>query len=483
MKLSELIQDIPVISKRMEKDPDIAAVTKDSRSVRENTLFFATAKSDQYIADAREKGAPALVTDKDTNQPFPAVLEVSDVTRALGKMAARLNGFPSRKMHVAGITGTNGKTTTTYLIESILKCARKKPGVIGTISYRYDGKELPAGNTTPGAAEIQGLLKDMEDVRVTNVIMEVSSHALDQRRVESIDFDVAIFTNLTHDHLDYHGDFEHYKAAKKMLFEDYLQSSSKKNRYAIINIDDPGVLGFVINVPVETLSFSTRGYADAYLEHYNEDITGLTLDISLMNHKVSLRSPLIGLFNASNILAAALYGITANIPVEQIKEGIEKIEGVPGRLERIKNDRGVSAFVDYAHTPDALRNVLALLKNLKKGRLIVVFGCGGDRDKIKRPIMGSIASQFADISIITSDNPRGENPAAIIDEIRKGFNGDPHAVIENRRDAIREAVRLARENDVLLVAGKGHENYQIIGGNTYHFSDRETLEEAFNVAP
>jgi UDP-N-acetylmuramoyl-L-alanyl-D-glutamate--2,6-diaminopimelate ligase len=293
---------------------------------------------------------------------------------------------------------------------------------------------------------------------------------------------VGIFTNLTHDHLDYHGDFEHYKAAKKLLFEDYLRSSSKEKKYAILNIDDPVVREFTLEAPVETLSYSTKGYADAHLIQYDEDIDGLKLDISLMGKKISIASPLLGMFNASNIFASMLYGVTTNIPYEKIKEGIEKVEGVPGRLERVKNARNVSIFIDYAHTPDALDNVLTLLNHLKKGRLIVVFGCGGDRDTTKRPVMGGIATNRADFAIITSDNPRSEDPLRIIEDIKKGINGKPHKVIENRKDAIFEAVKLAGENDVLLVAGKGHEDYQIIGNNRYHFSDREVIEEALNVA-
>ncbi len=462
---------------------DITGITKDSRMVKEGDLFFATNKSSAYLYDALARGARALITDHETNRPFPSIIVVDDVARAMGHVASKFNGYPSKHMHITGITGTNGKTTTAYLIESILRAARKEAGVIGTISYRYDGNILKADNTTPGVAETHKLLKDMYASKMKYVVMEVSSHALDQRRVESVEFDVGIFTNLTHDHLDYHGDFEHYKAAKKLLFEDYLKGSPKERRFAILNIDDPSVREFAIDAPIETLSYSVKGYADAHLIRYREDIGGLTLDIVLMDKKVSLVSPLIGVFNASNILASTLYGVTTHISYDKIKEGIESLEGVPGRLERIKNNRGISIFVDYAHTPDALKNVLTLLNHLKKGRLIVLFGCGGDRDVKKRPIMGGIASRLADLAIITSDNPRSEDPARIIEDIKKGLNGTTsYTIIENRKDAIFEAVKLARENDVLLVAGKGHEDYQIIHGSTYHFSDRETIEESLNVA-
>jgi UDP-N-acetylmuramoyl-L-alanyl-D-glutamate--2,6-diaminopimelate ligase len=482
VKLSDLIHDISPVSVKGNAAIDIAGIAKDSRIVQEGFMFFATSKSSFYIDDALKRGASVLVTDNDTDKPFPVTITVTDVSRAVGRVASCFNGFPSKRMHVAGITGTNGKTTISYLIESILRNVGRQAGVIGTVSYRYNGHVLKAENTTPGAIEIHSLMKDMHASKVKNVVMEVSSHALDQRRVEGVEFDVGIFTNLTHDHLDYHGDFEHYLAAKKLLFEDYLRGSSKEKKYAILNIDSPVVREFTLEAPTETLSYSAKGYADAHLIQHSEDIDGLKLDISLMGKKISVASPLIGAFNASNILASMLYGVTINMPHEKIKEGIERLEGVPGRLERVKNLRNVVIFIDYAHTPDALNNVLTLLSRLKKGRLIVVFGCGGDRDTTKRPVMGGIATEHADLAIITSDNPRSEDPLRIIEDIKKGINGKPHRVIENRKDAIFEAVRFAGDNDVLLVAGKGHEDYQIIGNNTYHFSDREVIEEALNVA-
>ncbi len=482
VKLSDLIRSISPIDVKGETTIDISGIAKDSRMVQEGYMFFATGKSGPYIDDALRRGARVLVTDAESEKPFICTVVVPDVARTIGRVASSFNNFPSKNMHITGVTGTNGKTTITYLIESILRASGKQAGIIGTISHRYDDKVLKAENTTPGAIEIQELMKDMLALKVKYVVMEVSSHALDQRRVEGVEFDVGIFTNLTHDHLDYHGDFEHYKEAKKLLFEDYLKVSSKKKKYAILNIDDPVVREFILESPVETLSYSTKGYADANLMRCDEDIDGLKLDVSLMGKKVSISSPLLGMFNASNILASMLYGVATGIPHEKIREGIEKIEGVPGRLERIKNERNIPVFVDYAHTPDALKNVLTLLNELKKGQLIVVFGCGGDRDVTKRPVMGDIATSHADLAIITSDNPRSENPMRIIEDIKKGINGKPYKVIENRKEAIYEAVRLAGEKDVVLVAGKGHEDYQIIGANKYHFSDREVIKEALGVA-
>lgn len=481
MKLSELIKNIESSNVRGNTSLEITGITKDSRDVSNGSLFFSTAASSVYIKEALEGGAKAVVTDGEIDLPFDCVIRVGSVAKALGQAASKFYGHPSRKMHVTGITGTNGKTTVAYLIESILGAAGKKTGVIGTVSYRYDGKTLKAGNTTPGAREMNGLLHDMAETGVSHIITEVSSHALDQERVEGIDVDTAIFTNLTHDHLDYHKDFSSYVNAKKLLFEYYLPRSRKKKKIAIMNIDDPSIREFSIGMPVKMLSYSIKGFADACLLDYTESLAGLTLTISIPGKKIPIISPLIGMFNASNILAAALSGYVTGLPRQAIQEGIEKLSGVPGRLERVKNEKGISVFVDYAHTPDALTNVLTVLGRLKKGRLIVVFGCGGNRDIAKRPIMGETVSRFADHAIITSDNPRNEDPERIINEILKGFGKKPSRVIEDRREAILESISMAKENDVVLVAGKGHEDYQIIGNDILHFNDREVIEELLNV--
>jgi len=482
VRLDRLIRGMNTTAVRGDTSLEITGITKDSRSVSEGSLFFVTSASNAYIDDALKRGARAVVTDGDVHRPFACTVHVGDVAQALGEAASEFYGHPSRKMHVTGITGTNGKTTTTYLIESILDADGKRPGVIGTITYRYAGTTQKAGNTTPGASETNALLRDMMNAGTTHVVMEVSSHALHQGRIGGIDFDVAIFTNLTHDHLDYHGDFENYRASKKLLFEDYLARSKKKKRYAIMNIDDPSIREFAVTPPVTMFSYSTRGFADACLSSYSESIDGLTLTISLPGRKIPVVSPLIGMFNASNILAASLSGHVTGISPRAIKEGIEKLGGVPGRLERVANDRGISVFVDYAHTPDALESVLSLLGRLKKGRLVVVFGCGGNRDAAKRPLMGAIATRIADEAIITSDNPRNEDPARIIGDITKGLEGKAFKIIEDRREAIFEGIRMARSGDVLLVAGKGHEDYQVIGNTTVHFSDREVIEESLHVA-
>jgi len=483
MKLADLIKDMPVKTMTGDAGIEITGLTKDSRAVKEGSVFFVTKKSEPFVAEALKKGARVVVAERELGTTeAPRLILGEDVQALLGKMASRFYGMPSTRLHVTGITGTNGKTTTTFLIESMLKAAGMKGGVIGTISYRYGGLELKADNTTPGATEAHSLLKDMYESGVKFVAMEVSSHALDQKRVEGIEFDTGIFTNLTHDHLDYHGDIDSYKSAKALLFKRYLEQSSKEKRYAILNIDDPVVRDMIPGEPVKSLFYSLKEPTDGYLVDCKEDVRGLSLTLSLMGKSLSLRTPLVGRFNASNILASALYGLTIGMDLDTIKEGLEGLHGVPGRLERIKNEHGSAIFVDYAHTPDALKKVLEMLNRLKEGRLILVFGCGGDRDKAKRPVMGEIASHLADLTIITSDNPRSEEPLSIIEDIKKGFAGNSFKIMENRRDAIFEGVRMANKNDVLLVAGKGHEDYQIIGSKVFQFSDREVIEESLNVA-
>jgi UDP-N-acetylmuramoyl-L-alanyl-D-glutamate--2,6-diaminopimelate ligase len=482
MKVAELIAGLQVTGTRGDTDVEVVGITKNSRKVKEGYMFFSTDMNERYIEDAQKNGATVLVSEGTAKTTFACSVTTDDPKGLLGNVASRYYGYPSGTLHVIGITGTNGKTTTSYLIDSMLKSGGKDPGLIGTISYKVGGRTIKADNTTPGAEELHKLLQDIKMSGGEFVVMEVSSHALDQKRVEGVDFDTAIFTNLTHDHLDYHGTLENYRMAKKLFFTYYLKKSAKKEKCAILNADEPGWQELIPDPPVRTLTYSVRNSADAYLAAYKEDIGGLKLQISLMGTRISAESSLIGTFNISNILAASLAGLAAGLSLEQIVKGVESLEGVPGRLERVKNERGISLFVDYAHTPDALKQVLDLLNSLKKGKLILVFGCGGDRDKAKRSVMGNIASNFADYAIITSDNPRSEDPLKIIEDVRKGFKGNSYGIVENRRDAISEGIRMADSNDVLLIAGKGHEDYQIINNTILHFSDREVVEELLNVA-
>jgi UDP-N-acetylmuramyl-tripeptide synthetase len=484
MKLEELLAGLPVtmVSGGLSREQEVTGITKDSREVREGTMFFATGASKSFLQDALSKKASVIVSEEPLPGDIPCLVVAKDVRLILARAAARFYGFPSRRINVTGITGTNGKTTVSYLIESIVRSSGARAGVIGTISYRYRDHVLKRPNTTPESVEIQSLLADMASQDVGYAVMEVSSHALDQGRVEGVDFDCAIFTNLTHDHLDYHGDFEHYRQAKALLFHHCLKESTKEKKSALINIDDPSARSLIPAPPVTTLTYSTRGAADAYPTAISESIDGLTLELSVKGRKMRVATPLVGLFNVSNILPAALFGHGAGMSPDVISSGLSSLKGVPGRLERIRTDRAFRVFVDYAHTPDALEQTMKTLNRVRQGRLIVVFGCGGDRDRTKRPLMGRIASRLADFTIITSDNPRTEEPLSIIGEIKPGIAGNSFKVIEDRRTAITEAIAMAKEKDVVLVAGKGHEDYQIIGKVTYPFSDREVIEECLRVA-
>lgn len=482
MKLKELIKDIDMpVQVTGNVDVEIAGLTKDSRIVQKGFLFFSVGGSISFIKDAFDRGAAGIVSDKKYDYDFSCHIITENPEKLLGRLSAKFYGNPSDKLHVTGITGTNGKTTTTYIIESILKENGNSPGVIGTITHRYKGNVIKAENTTPGAEDLQRLLKDMYTAGVDHVVMEVSSHGLDQRRVEGIEFDDAIFTNLTHDHLDYHKDFTHYKDAKKLLFHYYLKESKKTYKHAILNLDDPVVNEFIPESPIKTLFYSLNKNTDAFVIDYAESIDGLNLHLSVCNERFYIKSHLIGFFNAYNILASCLFGIAGRISIESIKNGIERLESVPGRMERVKNSKGYYVFIDYAHTPDALTKAIGMLNRVKKGKLVVVFGCGGNRDTVKRPLMGDIATSLADFTVITSDNPRKEDPKKIIEDIKKGINGNNYKVVENRRDAIYEGIRMLKREDCLLIAGKGHEDYQIIGDEIFHFSDREVVEEILNV--
>lgn len=484
MKLKELLAGMPITTVKCGGpllEREVAGVTKDSREVREGCVFFATEASKPYLARVLEQKVAAVVSDELLPGDIPCMVVTEDVRLLLARMAAKLCGFPSRQLFVTGITGTNGKTTITYLAESIVRSGGKKAGVIGTISYRYNNHVLKASNTTPDSVDLQSLLRAMKDEGMDHAVMEVSSHALDQHRVEDVDFDCAIFTNLTHDHLDYHIDFSRYREAKALLFHRYLAQSVKERKYAIINIDDESAPYLTPSAPVRTLTYSVKGDADACLVGYKEALTGLTVEISIGGRHVTMSTPLLGLFNISNILAAVLFGQSAGLPLDVVVEGVESLPGVPGRLERVPSGRRAKIFVDYAHTPDALKKTIDTLNHVRAGKLIVVFGCGGDRDKTKRPVMGRIVSQLADFAVITSDNPRKEDPFTIMEEIRSGMAGSAFKVIESRRSAIEEALAMAGERDVVLVAGKGHEDYQIVGDVTHPFSDRTVIEECLDV--
>lgn len=412
-------------------------------------------------------------------------------------LAARLYGDPTKDRPLIGITGTNGKTTTSYLVEGILNAADLPAAVLGTISYRFGSTCIEASHTTPESTELQAIFRQLADAGAQAFVMEVSSHSLEQHRVDGCSFNVGVFTNLTRDHLDYHGSMEAYGAAKQRLFSELLVTGTGSElRRAVINSDDPAAPDFIRSAACPVITYGLADTADVRAVEIVSTVDGISGLLVIPEGRFPFRSRLVGSYNLSNILAAAATGVALGIAPDRIVAGIEQQKSAPGRLERVDNSYGVTCLVDYAHTGDALENVLSTLKQLATGKIITVFGCGGDRDNGKRPIMGRIAADYSDLAIVTSDNPRTEDPQRILDQIKAGITPlDLHAyaadelssglgvkgftVIENRREAIRLGVRLAQPGDILLLAGKGHEDYQIIGTTKHHFDDREEAVSAF----
>ncbi len=473
---------------------EITSISCDSRSIEKapipgtGPLFVALpgehVDGHLFIPKAVDAGAVAVLSEKELPSIGATQVIVPDVREALSRASDIFYGEPSMSVVTIGVTGTNGKTTTTYILESILRSAGFNPGVIGTINYRYNGKTLPAPHTTPQAPELQRTLKEMKDAGVTHCVMEVSSHALEQKRAAHCRFRAGVFTNLTHDHLDYHKTMEEYFRCKSILFE----MLSTSGNASVINIDDPWgrkLAGRFDGV----LTFSLREGASIYPRRASllEGRTEALIATPAGDLRVS--SHLVGEYNLQNILGAVGIALSLGIGLDAIAKGIEGLERVPGRLEKIesKGCEPFRAYVDYAHTGDALERALNALRPVTSGRLITVFGCGGNRDRTKRPKMGEIAARLSDVTIVTSDNPRDEDPLEIIKEIEAGIKGvkkfspdqrpeaRSYTVIPDRMEAISKAVSFAAKGDTLLVAGKGHEDYQIIKGVKHHFDDFEAL--------
>jgi len=510
--LRELLQNVTHHATREIAKLAITAVTSDSRAVTAGTLFVAVAGTavdgHDFIDDAVRRGCAGVVLEKGRGRAgktkvMPVTIEVADSRKALGLIAAAFWQEPARRMTMIGITGTNGKTTSAYLLETLIKKAGGQPGVIGTVNYRYAGKVLPAAHTTPPPETLQRLLREMADSGVTHVIMEVSSHALEQKRVAGLVFDVALFTNLSRDHLDFHGDMESYFASKQRLFQEYLKPGGLGVVVDAVAGDPWGgrllaTLGKPAGKKKAKVPVALRcgiGGGEVALKAARQELAGLTLEVTVPQGSLEIHSPLVGEFNIRNLLGVAAVGSALGYAPTVIAEGLSEAQGAPGRLERVPSaSSGVEVFVDYAHTPDALENILHTLRQLTTGRLIAVFGCGGDRDQGKRPQMGAIAGRLADVAVVTSDNPRSEEPGAIIAAIEKGLRTTAmaqlplamlqshpdlrgYAVIAGRKAAIREAIWHANPGDIVVICGKGHEDYQIIGKARHFFDDRLVARE------
>ena len=468
-------------------DRDITAICYDSRRVKPGALFVAlpgeNTDGHRFVEAAIERGATTVVVERNNRlaAAFPTRVtrvHVTDARLALAELATNFYGYPARKLKVIGVTGTNGKTTVTFLVKQILENQALPTGLIGTVRYEIGDRATPAGRTTPQAVELQEMLAQMIVAKCAACVMEVSSHALEQKRAEGIEFDAAVFTNLTQDHLDYHKTMEGYFDAKMILFRKLGQQ--KKPAFAVINADDPHgpkVLK-VLSPAFRRLTFGIDAQSDLRAQDLTMNATGSRFYVETPVGRARISLPLIGRHNISNALAALAVGIGFGLPLDAIGEALAQTRRVPGRLEAIAEGQLFRVFVDYAHTDDALRNVLATLRELKPRRLIVVFGAGGSRDTKKRPLMGRAANELADFSILTSDNPRKEEPREIIRQIEAGFTSKKkYAVAIDRRQAIERALRSAETGDIVLLAGKGHETVQEYADTIVPFDDREVARE------
>ncbi len=483
--LKELLADAQMdssgVSSSLLRAP-IAGIACDSRKVGKDYLFIAVAGARQdgshFVKEAIERGARVVVAEGDLAVPQEIAFVRTPGTReASWKLASAFHDHPSQALKTIGITGTNGKTTVSYLIEHFLLARGDRAGVVGTVNYRYAGHVIPAVETTPGPLQIQEILAKMRDAGCRCVAMEVSSHALDQQRVGGIDFDVAVFTNLTQDHLDYHKTMERYFEAKSRLF-----LSLSKKAWAVLNADDERVMTLSKCVEARVMTFGEHASADLRLLKFSGESEGTFFQIAWQGRKIEYHSPLVGRHNVYNALAAIGALAALDVDPAALVSALTHFPGVPGRLEKVACGQDFSVFIDFAHTPDGLENVLSCLRPYCRGKIITVFGCGGDRDRSKRPRMAQIAEKHSDYVVVTSDNPRSEDPRAIAGEVAGGFSTGykNYVVTLDRRKAIRQALLMAKKGDMVLLAGKGHENVQVLKEGPVPFKDREEAERVLH---
>ncbi|MBQ9228535.1 MAG: UDP-N-acetylmuramoyl-L-alanyl-D-glutamate--2,6-diaminopimelate ligase [Eubacterium sp.] len=471
MKLSQILNGIPV--KNQYTDAEVREVTADSRLVKEGTLFIcvkgAVFDGHTVAAEMLEKGAVAVVCERDLGLPQQILVE--DSRAALSPICANFFGNPAKQLKLIGLTGTNGKTTTSFLIKQILENCGKKVGLIGTVQNMVGDEIYPAHYTTPDPHELQQLFRKMADAGCEYCVMEVSSQALAQGRVNGVHFTVAAFTNLTQDHLDYHKTWENYFAAKRLLFT--------QCETAVTNVDDPYGLEIVKDLPCRVVTYAVNNLQSDYTaRNVNFATDGVKYEL-VCDRIGRVYCPIPGRFSVYNSLCAATVALALGLDFAEVVLSIAQCSGVKGRIEVVPTDTDYTVIIDYAHSPDGLENIISSLREIANGRIVTLFGCGGDRDKTKRPLMGEIAARLSDFCVVTSDNPRSEAPDAIIEDILAGMHGTktPYKVVVNRREAIRWAMENAQKNDILLLAGKGHETYQILPTETIHFDEREVVAE------
>lgn len=492
MTLATLLQalegQVKILDRHGNLNVSVRAITDDSRAVSAESLFVA-AKGErvdghEFIPEAKRRGMLVLVSQQPVREVSLPFVRVDDSRKALGLLGSRFYGDPSSHIRMIGVTGTNGKTTTTYVCKALLETLGRPVGLIGTVVYQIGERTIPATHTTPGSLELQQLLAKMVAGGCTAAVMEVSSHALAQDRTSGCEFDVAVFSNLTQDHLDFHKTMEGYFLAKLRLFTG-LTRGLKANKRAIINIDDPYGNRIVEQSPAPVWTYALKAKADLRAEAVRLSLQGTNFTAATPVGSFPIESQLVGEHNVYNLLAAIGVALHEGATPAQICEAVTKIMNVPGRFERVIAGQPFTVAVDYAHTEDALVRLLTAAQALKTGRIITVFGCGGDRDRGKRPKMGAAAVRYSDVVLLTSDNPRTEDPLSILEQVEVGvieaLRQRPHVQyrkVPDRREAIEEAVREARSADMVLIAGKGHEDYQIIGTKKVHFDDREVARDA-----
>ncbi|MBR3961476.1 MAG: UDP-N-acetylmuramoyl-L-alanyl-D-glutamate--2,6-diaminopimelate ligase [Clostridia bacterium] len=473
MKLKELLNCVDSQLAEIE----ISGITSDTRKLKKGDLFVCIEgfnfDGHKFAVNAEEQGAAVIVAQRDTGAKNQVIVE--DTRAFLAEASAKWFGYPAKNLKIIGVTGTNGKTSVTYMIKSVLEAKGHKVGLIGTIHNMIGNTEIPSSNTTPGAYELNSLLSLMKEAGCEYVTMEVSSHALDQKRVHGIEFETAVFTNLTQDHLDYHITMENYFSAKEKLFS--------MCKTAIVNFDDEYGRRLVDNVTCKTVTFSVKSDNSTYSAKnisYRPD--GVSYSFVGYNTIQNINISVGGKFSVYNSMAAVAVLLELGFELKDISAELSKMEGVKGRAEAVPTGKDFTVIIDYAHTPDGLVNILRTFSGFDGHRVVILFGCGGDRDKTKRPIMAAAAAQYADYCIVTSDNPRSEEPMSIIEDILVGFKGKntPYKVIENRVEAIKYAIKKAQKNDIIVLAGKGHETYQILKDKTIHLDEREIVKEALD---
>ncbi len=472
MKISELMNGIPQ-AQGLERD--IVGITCDSRRVTRGWAFVCikgtAVDGHKFATQAEAAGAAVIIAEQDTGSASQVI--VPSTRKAWGIMCANWFGNPASRLHLVGVTGTNGKTSTTYMLKALLEFCGYRVGLIGTIQNMIGERILPSGHTTPDPYDLQSMFALMLAEGCTYAVMEVSSHALDQERVGSLEFDAAIFTNLTQDHLDYHGSMENYLKAKRKLFG--------RCKYAIINIDDLWADKIAEGLTCPIIKYSAyKDEADYTAKNIRPRPNGVDFELVGTGEIGRVRLSVPGMFSVYNALAAASCSLSLGLPFLQVVESLGQVKGVKGRAEVVSTGRDFTVVIDYAHTPDGLEKICSTLKEGSRGRLVTLFGCGGDRDRKKRPMMGAVAASLSDFLVVTSDNPRTENPQNIIDEILKGIPEEYTSleVIPNRVEAIRWAVENAQPDDIILLAGKGHETYQILADGCIHLDEREVIADA-----